>query len=65
LDLAGDFLSTYGQLNVPQWINNGIKVRETLCFTIRAPILFPRPQPLRLLTLWNWNSELSLEKSQI
>jgi hypothetical protein len=37
---AGDFVSTYGQFNVPPRIKSDIKIREASYFIITAPALF-------------------------
>jgi hypothetical protein len=39
-DSAGDFLGTYEQFSVPQWIKSGITIREASCFAITAATLF-------------------------
>jgi hypothetical protein len=33
---------------MPQWIQNGIKIREASCFTSSAPTLFVQHKPLLL-----------------
>jgi hypothetical protein len=61
-DPVSNFLDTYGQFNVAQWIKSSIKIREALCFMITAPCPFARNNPLRFLTLWS--VEGCFERSQ-